>query len=37
MEIQPGNLQCILDKNMGSAQRDRFRADYIREKLPDMA
>ncbi len=37
MEIQPGNLQCILDKNMGSAQRDRFRADYIREKLPNMA
>ncbi|BCJ97946.1 protein arginine kinase [Anaerocolumna chitinilytica] len=36
MEIQPGNLQCLLDKNMGSAQRDRFRADYIREKLPDM-
>lgn len=36
MEIQPGNLQCILDKNMGSVQRDRFRADYIREKLPDM-
>ena len=37
MEIQPGNLQCLLDKNIGSTQRDKFRADYIREKLPDIA
>jgi protein arginine kinase len=37
MEIQPGNLQCILDKTIGSVRRDSFRADYVREKLPDMA
>lgn len=35
MEIQPGNLQCQLDKNVGSIQRDKYRADYIRMKLPD--
>lgn len=35
MEIQPGNLQCQLDKNLGSTQRDKYRADYIRKKLPD--
>ncbi len=35
MEIQPGNLQCQLDKNVGSMQRDKFRADYIRKKLPE--
>jgi protein arginine kinase len=35
MEIQPGNLQCQLDKNVGSIQRDRYRADYIRKKLPE--
>lgn len=36
MEIQPGNLQCQLDKNIGSANRDKFRADYIRKKLPEL-
>jgi protein arginine kinase len=36
MEIQPGNLQCNLDKSMGSAQRDKYRADYIRKKLPEL-
>lgn len=36
MEIQPGNLQCNLDKNIGSIQRDKYRADYIRKKLPDI-
>ncbi|WFR56201.1 protein arginine kinase [Anaerocolumna sp. AGMB13025] len=35
MEIQPGNLQCQLDKNVGSIQRDKYRADYIRKKLPE--
>ena len=36
MEIQPGNLQCKLDKNVGSVQRDRYRATYIRQKLPEI-
>lgn len=36
MEIQPGNLQCQLDKNIGSLQRDKYRADYIRKKLPEL-
>lgn len=36
MEIQPGNLQCNLDKNVGSVQRDKYRADYIRKKLPEI-
>ncbi|BCJ93460.1 protein-arginine kinase [Anaerocolumna cellulosilytica] len=36
MEIQPANLQCQLDKNIGSVQRDKYRADYIRKKLPDI-
>ncbi len=36
MEIQPGNLQSNLDKNVGSVQRDRYRADYIRKKLPEI-
>ncbi|MGB8454575.1 MAG: protein arginine kinase [Anaerocolumna sp.] len=35
MEIQPGNLQCQLDKNVGSTQRDKYRADHIRKKLPE--
>ncbi len=37
MEIQPGNLQSNLDKNVGSVQRDKYRADYIRKKLPDIS
>ena len=37
MEIQPGNLQSNLDKNVGSVQRDRYRADYIRKKLPEIS
>jgi len=36
MEIQPGNLQFNLDKNIGSVQRDKYRADYIRKKLPEI-
>lgn len=36
MEIQPGNLQCLLDKSLGSVKRDKFRADYIRKKLPNL-
>ncbi|MFV0341679.1 MAG: protein arginine kinase [Anaerocolumna sp.] len=36
MEIQPGNLQCLLDNSLASAKRDKFRADYIRKKLPDL-
>ncbi|MDF2952628.1 MAG: putative ATP:guanido phosphotransferase Hore [Anaerocolumna sp.] len=36
MDIQPGNLQCHQDKNIGSIQRDKIRADYIREKLPEI-
>lgn len=36
MEIQPGNLQSNLDKNIGSVQRDKYRAEYIRMKLPEM-
>ncbi len=36
MEIQPGNLQCLLDKSIESAKRDKFRADYIRKKLPEL-
>lgn len=36
MEIQPCNLQCMADKNIGTSQRDKMRADYIREKLPDL-
>jgi protein arginine kinase len=36
MEIQPGNLQSNLDRNVGSVQRDKYRADYIRKKLPDI-
>lgn len=34
MEIQPGNLQSNLDRNVGSIQREKYRADYIRKKLP---
>lgn len=37
MEIQPGNLQSNLDKNIGSVQRDKYRADYIRKKLPEIS
>lgn len=36
MEIQPGNLSYQLDKNYGSIQRDKYRADYIRSKLPNI-
>jgi len=34
MEIQPGNLTCRLEKNTGSTLRDKFRAEYIKSKLP---
>lgn len=36
MEIQPGNLQYHLDKSISCTQRDKFRADYIRKRLPDV-
>lgn len=36
MEIQPGNLSCLIDRNLGSVQRDKFRAEYIRSKLPNI-
>lgn len=36
MEIQPGNLQYQLDKAISCTQRDKFRADYIRKRLPDI-
>jgi protein arginine kinase len=36
MEIQPGNLQSQLDKNIGTLQRDKIRTDYIRGKLPEI-
>ncbi len=36
MEIQPGNLSCLIDRNLGSVQRDKFRAEYIRNKLPNI-
>lgn len=36
MEIQPGNLTYKLEKNIGSIQRDKYRADYIRRKLPNV-
>lgn len=36
MEIQPGNLQYQLDKTISCTQRDKFRADYIRKRLPDI-
>lgn len=36
MNIQPGNLQRIVGKNVGSIERDRYRAEYINNHLPDI-
>lgn len=36
MEIQPNTLQNHVDKSVGSIQRDKFRANYIRRKLPEL-
>lgn len=37
VKTQPGNLQHYLNKNLGSTQRDRYRAEFIREHLPELA
>lgn len=34
MGVQPGSLQWILGKNVGSVTRDQSRAEYIRKELP---
>lgn len=36
MGVQPGSLQWTLGKNVGSATRDRSRAEYIRKELPTI-
>ena len=36
IEMQPGNLQTVYKKNMGSAQRDEYRAKYLNEHLPEL-
>ena len=36
IEMQPGNLQAICRKNMGSVQRDEQRAKYLNEHLPEL-
>lgn len=36
MEIQPGNLAYKMDKAIGSIQRDKYRASYIKKRLPNM-
>lgn len=36
MEIQPANLQKIIGKNIGSVERDHYRADYINSKLSEL-
>lgn len=36
MGIQPGSLQWILGKNVGSVTRDQSRAEYIRKELPTI-
>lgn len=36
MVVQPGSLQWTLGKNVGSATRDRSRAEYIRKELPTI-
>jgi len=34
--MQPGNLQTIYKKSMGSVQRDEYRAKYLNENLPEL-
>ena len=36
IEMQPGNLQAICKKSMGSTQRDEQRAKYVNEHLPEL-
>lgn len=36
MEIQPANLQKIIGKNIGSNERDFYRAEYINKALPEL-
>lgn len=36
MGVQPGSLQWILGKTVGSVSRDQARAEYIRKELPTM-
>jgi protein arginine kinase len=36
IEMQPGNLQTICKKTMGSVQRDEQRAKYLNEHLPEL-
>ena len=36
MAIQPNNLQWKFTKNVGKVMRDRMRAEYIRNHLPDI-
>ena len=36
IEMQPGNIQTIYKKNMGSVQRDEYRAKYLNEHLPEL-
>ena len=35
IEMQPGNLQTICKKSMGSVQRDEQRAKFLNENLPE--
>ena len=36
IEMQPGNLQTICKKSMGSVQRDEQRAKFLNENLPEL-
>ncbi|ABX43813.1 protein arginine kinase [Lachnoclostridium phytofermentans] len=36
MEVTPGNLQKSLGKSVGRGERDRYRAEYINNKLPQL-
>lgn len=36
MAIQPANLQKILGKNVGTKERDRARAKFLNESLPEL-
>lgn len=36
MEITPANLQKSLGKSIGRTERDRYRAEYISKKLPQL-
>ena len=36
LEIQPANLQRILEKNLGSKELDYYRAEYLNRELPEL-